>query len=183
MAAVPFFSTNLDLTVTPDIDQKKYPEIWADNLRLRNAIKILQGALDAYTGALSVTTEQQANVATSGTVRLQNIARVYCVADNVIGLAQLANFYSVGGVLHARLADAFTPNFARAFCSSPQGVQIGQMGEFTLMGAAPYFSGLTPGNLYYLSDVAGNYSLVPGTNLQKIGFVLDPTTIFIRPDL
>lgn len=47
MATTPTFSTNTGLSVIPEIDQKQYPTIWNDLMRVRNAINILQQAIDA----------------------------------------------------------------------------------------------------------------------------------------
>lgn len=44
------FSTNLGLSSLPEIDQKKDPEIYAELLRIRNALKVLQGVVDSLSG-------------------------------------------------------------------------------------------------------------------------------------
>jgi len=45
--AGPSYTTNTGLSALPEIDQKKTPEIWAELVRIRQAINILQEALDA----------------------------------------------------------------------------------------------------------------------------------------
>ena len=44
------YNTNLGLSALPEIDQKKDPEIYAELLRIRNALKVLQGAIDILSG-------------------------------------------------------------------------------------------------------------------------------------
>ena len=44
------YNTNLGLSALPEIDQKKNPEIYAELLRIRNALKVLQGAVDILSG-------------------------------------------------------------------------------------------------------------------------------------
>lgn len=47
---MPSFETNLGLTSLPELDQKKYPEVYAELLRLRNAIRVLQSVVDLLAG-------------------------------------------------------------------------------------------------------------------------------------
>ena len=44
------FSTNLGLSSLPEMDQKKDPEIYAELLRIRNALKVLQSTIDVLAG-------------------------------------------------------------------------------------------------------------------------------------
>ena len=42
------YSTNTGLSALPEVSQKEYPTIWADLMRVRNAIDTLALALDAH---------------------------------------------------------------------------------------------------------------------------------------
>lgn len=44
------FHTNLGLSTLPEFDQHKYPELYAELLRIRNALVILQGVVDILAG-------------------------------------------------------------------------------------------------------------------------------------
>ena len=44
------YQSNIPLSALPEIPQQQYPEIYAELLRMRNAIKILQGIVDALAG-------------------------------------------------------------------------------------------------------------------------------------
>lgn len=44
------FATNIALSALPEIDQHKYPEIYAELVRMRNALHTLQGVIDILAG-------------------------------------------------------------------------------------------------------------------------------------
>lgn len=181
------FSTNLGLSVMPQVSQQKYPEIFLELLTLRQALKTLQGALDTYTGALSEDPQYWNQTPAYSSARIQNIARFYCTASVAISLGQLVDFTLISGTLQARLAAANIPAsaiYAKAFCNMPAGVAAGNTGEFILLGVHPYFSGLTPGDTYYLSTTPGTITnIAPGGGVivQPIGYALSPTDLWFNP--
>lgn len=189
MAQPQQYSTNLGIGQAPDIDQAKYPTIYADLLRVRNAIRALQAALDTYTGALGEDPTYWDQVSSSSGVRLQNISRVYLEAGEPISYGASVHFYNVAGTLKARNANA-TDNTkpCRAYCSVSGGVSTGDFGEFILFGLHTGFVGLTPGDEYYLSAATpGGYAAsapgVVGNVVQKIGYALSDTVLFFEPVL
>lgn len=188
MAAKDQYSTNLGLSILPEVSQKEHPTIYLEFMKLRNALRSLQGALDTYTGALSEDPAYWNQVANASSTRLQNISRVYAVAGEAITLAQQVSFYNNAGVLTARKANS-TDNTkpSRAFCSVTAGVAAGSYGEFILMGVNPYYAGLTPGATYYLHTTSGQITITPpaavGNIVQEVGFALDANTLFFNPTL
>lgn len=177
------FSTNLGISAIPEIDQSKYPDVYIDNLKLRNGIKLLQGVLDTYTGALGEETAywgQQTNPASWN--RLQNLTRTYCVASENISAGAMINFWNDAGVLKARNANATAAGKpAHGWCTTT--ITTGAAGEFCQQGTSFLISGLTIGATYYLSNTDGLIANAPGTIVQRIGYALGATTLVIRPDL
>lgn len=174
------FSTNLGLASLPEIDQQINREVYLDIMKIRGALRILQGALDNYCGILG---EDPTYWSTAGVSwqRVQNLTRFYCLASENIAQGAIANIYNNAGTPNARNAnatDATKP--ARAYCTTA--VTAGNYGEFILEGAVS-INGLTPGTLYYLSNTNGIISNAAGTVSQKVGYALTATTLFFRPDL
>jgi len=179
-------STNLGLSVTPEFPQNKYPEVWGDLQRIRNAISVLQSALDTYTGALSADPSIWSKVSPADSIRSHNISRVYALATDNILAGRLVNFYNNGGSLGARNANATTGSKpAHAFALSA--VNSGNWGEFIVLGVCTTFSGMVPGTRYFLATTDGNYTAsapgAAGNIVQAVGYVLTPTTFYFNPSL
>ena len=177
------FSSNTGISAIPDIDQTKNPDVYVDNLRLRNGIKILQGIIDSYTGALGEDPNywgQQSNPANWN--RLQNLTRTYAVATEAISAGAAINFWNNAGVLGVRNANA---SAAGKPCHgwSTTSVASGAPGEFVQQGTCFLIGGLTIGATYYLSNTNGLISTGPGTISQKIGYAIGANTLVFRPDL
>lgn len=188
MALKDQYSTNLGIGDLPEFDQNKYPGIWADSLRVRNALRVLQTAVDNYTGAFPEDPQYWPNTKPSTLTRVQNISRVYAQAGEAIGLAQVAYFKNVAGVLTAFKANSTDGTLpARAYCSTPSGVAVGLFGEFILLGVNPYYGGLTVGALYYLHTTSGQISSTPpftgGNIIQPVGYALSATDLWFNPTL
>lgn len=184
MALKDQYSTNLGLSVQPEIDQQKHPQIFLELARMRNAFRVLQGALDAYTGALSEDPQYWNQVTPTNSTRVQNISRLYAKASETITVGQVVYFWNNAGVLNARKADANAiGNTARGFCAVTAGVVAGDMGEFILLGVNPYYAGLTPGTTYYLANTPGLISAVPGTVSQVVGWAIDANNLWFAPAL
>lgn len=90
---------------------------------------------------------------------------------------QVELFDGVAG-LSARLADAVTPRYAFGFVSATENIMAGNTGEVTLAGNNLYLTGLTPGQIYYLSDTPGQITDVPGTSEQFVGIAISDATLF-----
>lgn len=174
-------STNLGLSSIPEFSSKDYPDIYVDNLKLRNAIGVLQTALDQYTGILGLDPAYWPTAAASQ-IRLGDYTPMYAIAEVTMVAGNIVNFHDVGGVLKARLADATAAGKpAHAFCAADVG--IGSFGEFTLQGICQNIGGLTNGVTYYQSNTPGLIAAGAGTILQRIGFALGPSTLYFRADL
>ena len=177
------FSSNTGISAIPDIDQTKYPDVYIDNLRLRNGIKILQGIIDTYTGALGEDPNywgQQSNPANWN--RLQNLTRTYALVSENIAAGAAVNFWNNAGVLNVRNANASAAGKpCHGWCTKT--VTAGNYGEFIQQGTCFLVGGLTIGATYYLSNTAGLISPGPGTVSQKIGYAIGANTLVFRPDL
>jgi predicted RecA/RadA family phage recombinase len=188
MAAKDQYSTNLGLSILPEIDQAQYPGIYLECFRLRNALRILQSTLDTYTGALSEDSKYWDQVQPTSSSRVQNISKVYAITSESINPGNVVNFYSNSGVLTARKANATDiTKPARAYCSSPSAVSSGAYGEFVLLGMCPYITGLTPGAPYYLSATAGLITATApsgsGNAVQPIGYAINSSNLWFNPSL
>jgi len=176
------FSTNLGLSVFPEIDSSQHKSIFNDALRVRQAIQILQGALDKYTGALGPDSGTWSQLDPVAYNRVADISRVYVKASEAIVAGAMVNLYNNAGVLNARNASAAAAGKpARAFCSIA--VASGDVGEFILLGINPLIGGMVPGTVYYLSNTAGAISSAAGTVSQKIGFAVNATKLHFNPEL
>jgi hypothetical protein len=181
MASRQGYSTNTGLSAAPEVDATKYPDVYTDNLKIRNAIKVLQNAIDIYCGADSP------DPSTWGTLeiskyRLQYLTRGYALATEDINAGQLINVYSSAGDPRIRLANATAVGKpAHGFATTS--VKSGAFGEFVGEGVCRLISGLTPGVTYYLSNTAGLVAAGAGTVLQRVGFAVGQTALIFRPDL
>lgn len=176
------FSTNLGLSVFPEIDVSQHKSIFNDALRVRQAIQVLQGALDKYTGALGPEKAIWNQLDVIAYNRVADISRVYVKASEAIVAGAMVNLYNNTGTLNARNASAAAAGKpARAFAS--YAVAAGDFGEFVLLGINPIIAGMTPGTVYYLSNTPGAISASAGTVSQKIGFAVAPTKLQFNPEL
>jgi hypothetical protein len=174
------FSTNLGIAGAPEFSAKDYPEIFVDSLKLRNAMRVLQQALDLYTGAIPIEEIYWKSAGVSQ-VRLGGITKVYAIAEEELTRGTIVNFYEDSNVLIARKANASSAGkSAQAFCSKE--VAEGAFGEFTLQGICRDIGGLTTGATYYQSNTAGLIANGPGTILQRVGIAFGPTTLYFRAD-
>ena len=179
------YSTNLGLGPLPEFSQANSPDIFADGVRVRNALRVLQAALDEKTGEIS-----PSDFSTGGTlgVTIQNYTKVYAKATDNMVRGHIVTLYSSGGVLSARKAYASVPGHrAMAFCNTD--VAAGQYAEFILEGMCYYVGPLVIGATYYLANAtsppvdAGLISSVAGGIPQRLGFALGNQALYFRPDL
>jgi hypothetical protein len=183
MSTIQSYSTNLGLSAIPEIPQDKYPEIYSDSLRIRNALRNLQYALDQYTGALSQDSTLWSQLDIVDTVRIGGMTKVYAIATDTLVAGNIVNLYNSSG-LRAQLANA-TNNTkpARAICTI--GGAIGAYVECILLGASSAIAGLTIGVDYYLSTTSGLItSTAPatvGNIVQKLGYPLGANRFYFNP--
>lgn len=177
-------SINLGVGTFPEFEQSKYPELYLDSMRIRQALTNLQIALDRYTGAVPLDTKLQGTASSLNSLQIGNVTRLYVKAQAALGYAQMVSFVNVSGVLQARKAYAASSAHAcRGVCTSRIPVAIGEYAEVALIGAVAGLSGLTPGVLYYLSDSAGLISLTPGTISQVVGYAISTSELYINPQI
>ena len=183
MAQNPGYSTNTGISAIPEIPSDKYPEVYVDNLKLRNGIKVLQGAIDTYTGALGEDQAYWSAVSSVSRHMVKNLTRIYAKAGEAITAGAMVNFYDIGsGVIGARNASAAAAGKpARAWSTTT--IAAGEFGEFIEGGVSTLVSGLTVGTTYYLSNTAGLISAAPGTVSQKVGYALGTSLLSFRPEL
>jgi hypothetical protein len=178
------YSTNTGLTAFPEFSEEKYPGIYQDSMRVRQAIQNLQFALDTYTGAIPIPAAAQGVLDTTNSLRIQGITKFYPKAGESLSPGNLVYLYATFGVGLVKKATANdTTKLAYGFVSSQSVIPSGGTVEITLLGAYVHFSGLTPGNKYYLSDTPGLIAASPGTNTQILGRALDSKTVFFNPTL
>lgn len=179
---IPFYSTNLNLSAAPQFDQSDSPEIYVDAQKVRNAMKVLQAALDLYTGALGEPQTNWPTVSPAAWNRLARLTRTYGQATEAIAVGAAVNFYNNAGALGVRNASASAAGKqCHAYASAA--VASGAYGEFIQQGACLLLTGLTIGATYYLSNTAGAFSTTTGVISQKVGYALNSTTLIFRPDL
>lgn len=154
-------STNLVLGLTPQIDEKKNPDIYAELLSVHNAIRALQSYLDGYTAA-----------------------RIVGTATASITKGSAINFFSSGGIICMRPANA-TNGTKPCHGFAIENIAAGSSGEAQTIGINEFISGLLPGTVYYLSTVDGLITSVPpgaaGNLIQEIGLAFGVNSLLYRP--
>jgi len=180
------YSTDLGLSLTPELLEQKNPGVYGELIRVRNALRILQGALDIYTGGLSPDPDLWSVTAVTTGLRTENISRVYFQTTENIAVGQAVNLYDSAGTTYARLANA-TNNSKPCRAYATTTTVSGDWGEFVLLGAHPLITGVTGGTDYYLSTTGGGITFTPpatpGNIVQKIGWGLNSTTIYFNPSI
>jgi len=161
------YSLDLGLDIVPI---SKDPENMGDMYRLYNAVKLVAGALDLYTGSLGANAEDW-SIADTTYVRSQNISRIYRIFDIAVTAGQIVTIKSTGNIGLA------TTGLAHGW--SPIPVAAGQYGEVRLFGLHTSVSGLTPGTWYYSSATAG--AITTTVTAQKVGFAVSATALFFNP--
>ena len=179
------YSTNLGLGPLPEFPQSESPSIFSDGVRVRNALRVLQAALDEKTG--EIIPEDFSTAGTTG-ITIQNYTRVYAKATDSMLRGHMVNLWDSGGVLCARKAYASVPGRScHAFCNTD--TASGAYGEFILQGMCYYIGPLVIGTRYYLANAttppvdAGLISATAGGIPQRLGIALDTQAFYFRPDL
>ena len=166
------YSTNLGLGPLPEFNQADSPAIFADGVRVRNALKVPEDFSTAGTTGITI----------------QNYTKVYAKATDSMLRGHMVNLWNSGGVLSARKAYASIPGRScHAFCNTD--TAVGNYGEFILQGMCYYIGPLVIGTTYYLANAttppidAGLMSAVAGGIPQRLGVALDNQAFYFRPDL
>lgn len=160
------YSTDLGLGSIPETKDKQN---FADLLRIYNAIRALANNLDAYTG--NVPAAVQLNRTFLGSPICPP-----CVAGVVLAVGSCVSFATSTTTLTATLADA-------GLGIAPQGINlsggatVGSSNSPVIHGPAACFTGLAPGQVYYL-QAAGAIGLAP--TAYPVGFAINPTTLWVN---
>lgn len=159
--ASPSFSSDLRISVTPAVDEKKYPDIYADLQLLHFAIRSLQSYLDTVITSIVIGTATEAMNAGS-------LVSLTKASDGTIGarLAQNTDLTTV--------CDAFAiAQYAE-----------GDSGEFQTLGINSSIQGFVVGQRYYLG-ANGDYLTEPpftvGEVIQEVGVGLTFGSLLFRP--
>lgn len=120
------------------------------------------------------------------TVFAQNSNRFYCKASETLATGAMVNLFPSGGVAMARNATATgLVKPAHGFCNVSGGCAAGDYTEIILAhGICPLFSGLIPGQEYFLALGVGliqGAAVVSAGNLEQfLGVALDANTLFFN---
>lgn len=152
-----------------------------------DAIFQLQLALVNFVGISSQPQGLWNQLKASQTIFAQNGGRFYAQAAEAIGPGAIVNVFNSAGAAKVQNANA-TNNTKQAhgYCNVAAGVALGDYLEVILFsGLCTLFSGLTPGQMYFLSTVAGSIQIaepVAAGNIgQFVGIALDANSLFFNP--
>lgn len=146
----------------PQVPRVTDPQVYEELRLIHNAINVLAQSGGAQTGAGSTN-----SVAVEALEDLPPGSPIWLTGS--------------GTTLQARLADAATPRYARAFVSQSTPILTGTTGSATFFGANGLNSGFTVGTMYYLSNTPGAYTTVAPANKQALGVALTENIIFFLP--
>lgn len=159
--ANPSYSTDLRVPQLPDIDERKYPEIYSAVSTLFIAMRTLQSYIDLY---LTPVITAKATEAINAGAAVSFVA----VSDGSIGIQNASN--NVAG----KECDAF----------ALQTVAAGTGVDCQTFGTNDLISGVVIGQRYYLG-VGGSLLTVPpvaaGTLVQEVGIGITPNSYLFRP--
>lgn len=112
-----------------------------------------------------------------------NLNRFYVQGAESISAGAAVSFVNVAGTLQAVNAVATSSTTpAIAFCTAPDGIDIGIFGEVQIVAGTVAIGGLTPGASYYLSNTPGLISPTPGTLAQYLGFAISSSVLAFNID-
>lgn len=174
------YSTPLGLDVLPiSTDPNNLPDLH----RLYNAAKSLAISLDVATGAISRPVADWSGMGAAA-IRLQNLARFYCMFSDSVTPGMIVNIYNNSGTPTARKAGgaALGGGLTRGFVIAS--VTAGSYGEVFLAGVNTFITGLTAGLTYYTSTgTAGLVTATPPSSpyIQEVGYALNAGALWVNP--
>lgn len=180
-------SFNLGLPEQPETNNN---ELYNELIKIYGAVRSLAYILDSYTGALPLDESSPNSLALSESHRSNRVQKLYLEATENISFGHVVKFVTSGPevkIAKAVNTDGIT-GYVVAYCSALTGITSGTKGEIT-MGPClhPFFTGLTPGSVYYLSEGPGlltaTVPTVPGRLIQPVGICLKADTLFFNPKL
>lgn len=187
-SGVPNYTTNVGLPAVPDIQD---PQLFSAFNQVYGAIRVLQGALDNYTGVgTGADPSTWSTITPFQSILVGNLDRFYCQCLVSISVGQMVHFSALSstkaGAGLASSANASAPCHAY----STGNYAAGDTGEFVLLGLHPFVNALTPGTLYYLTVTPGGITSVKpsgvphnGELIQPIGYALTDSTLYFNPSI
>jgi hypothetical protein len=164
------------------------PSLYRNLADIYNSLRILQAALDKATGKTVYIGADRTEVSPIDTIISGELGRLYVICDDTCTAGSLLNIYGVTGVLHARLADGANALKFYTGVAAEDCITSGDVIEIRVIcGALPYYTGLIPGALYFLSTVPGAITLTAptgsGTIRQAVGQALTANILLFQPTL
>lgn len=173
-------------TALPQTAQGMPKEIQPYFQEVYDAIYQLQLAFVNFVGVAPQPQSIWDELTASQTIFAQNANRAYLQAIEPIGAGAIVNILNSGGAAKVQNANA-TNNTkpADGFCNVAAGVGIGDFLEVIMFsGLCTLFSGLTPGQRYFLSTVSGSIQLaapVAAGNIEQfVGIAMDANSLFFH---
>jgi len=171
-------------TGLPNLPDPPDPAFFAEFVRIYNAIRNIQIAVDSYTGALPQDAAYYSQTLATSTILTQNTQRLYVKFSEAATYGATINLWNNASVLNARLSSASAAGKPiHAWCSTAGGVASGAYGEVMLGGLCTAIGGLTIGATYYAGNTAGTIAPTAGTVPQKIGYAIGAALLIFNPDL
>lgn len=170
----------------PQTAQGMSKELQPHFQELYDAVFQIQLALVNFVGIASQPKATWSELIAAQTVFAQNGHRTYLQAAEAISTAAMVNVFNSGGTAKVQLATAtglLKP--CHGYCNVAGGGALGDFLEIIMFkGLCTLFSGLTPGQEYYLSTVAGSIQAAPvvsaGNTEQFLGVALDANSLFFN---
>lgn len=143
------------------------------------ALHNLHRGVSMATGDWNPSTAEFSTIAAGSQMSAGRHRKHYAIASVLITAGSLVYVLASGQMALATAATAAS----LAIGYATQTTAAGAWGEFILFEGAVAATGATPGNIYYLSNTAGAFSLAAGTVVQKVGICLTPNLIYLRISL
>lgn len=174
------FSTNVGLSALPEYPQNKDPELYAELVRLRNAIKVLQGALDGTPGYGGSTTLHSIPLTDNAVILGDGVS-----GNNIKPLASLGTAGFVLTSAGAGVPPLFAPaagGFANPMITLGDIITGGAAGAGTRLGIGSSGNvlkviagvpawGTSPGSVVLVGpqygDLSGDFAM-PGTSFAQL---------------
>lgn len=155
-------------------------------LLVQTATNILT-SIEAFCGITQKPMTQWSLLTPSGTLRRQNLGRLYVIATEVIGYGAFVNLFNNAGTLAARNSNSSTGRRAMGYCnvnsSAQVGMGIGQYGEVILGQGIIGVGGVSPGDLLFLAPTNGQIQIGPdvvaGHIEQFIGIGIGANLVYV----
>lgn len=173
---------NLGTPLVPSVQDQ---ELFTEATRIYNALNQLAFFLDQYTGRAIYSESEVSQLTPLHTAQIGNLSFLYVQASETITAGQLVTFHDAGSELRCKKAGGSSyAGDVRGYAD--QDIVSGATGKIVLLGLYTYSSGLTPGNVYWNSNVtAGNLQsgkpTTSGHIAQAVGYAVSDSILFFNP--